>query len=75
MYVRMMAQPAEPFHILRLRGLDPEKEYLDTHTSLIYGGDELMYAGLSISEMKGDYCSMFWRLAFDGYEKINNIES
>lgn len=74
MYFRMMAQPAEPFHILRLRGLNPEKEYLDKHTSLIYGGDELMYAGLSIPEMKGDYCSMFWRLAFEGYEKINNIE-
>ena len=63
MYFRIMAQPAEPFRTLKLRGLEPEKKYVDKDTSLLYGGDELMYAGLSIPEMKGDYCSILWRFS------------
>ena len=63
MYFRIMAQPAEPFRILRLKGLDSEKIYEDHHSSLFYGGDELMFAGLSIPEMKGDYVSMLWRFS------------
>lgn len=70
MYFRLMAQPAEPFRILRLRGLNPVKKYFDKDTSLLYGGDELMYAGLSIPEMKGDYCSMLWRFSNMGSNRI-----
>ena len=63
MYFRIMAQPAEPFRILRLKGLDAEKIYEDHHSSLFYGGDELMFAGRSIPEMKGDFVSMMWRFS------------
>ena len=63
MYFRLLAEPAEPFRILRVKGLNPAMAYVDKDTTKLYGGDELMYAGLSIPEMKGDYGSVLWRLS------------
>ncbi|MFT8842752.1 MAG: alpha-galactosidase [Schleiferilactobacillus harbinensis] len=37
-------QPA--FHIVKMAGLDPAKQYEDTATHTVYGGDELMHMGL-----------------------------
>ena len=32
---------------IRLQGLDPDLDYIDTFTGNIYGGDELMYNGIT----------------------------
>lgn len=37
-------QPA--FHIVKMAGLDPAKQYMDTASQQVFGGDELMHIGL-----------------------------
>jgi alpha-galactosidase len=62
-YFSVLAEPAEPFKVLKVTGLNPEKTYQVAGTSEIYGGDELMYAGLSIpADLKGDFQSFVWEL-------------
>lgn len=36
-------------------GLDPNRDYLDTETGQVYGGDELMNLGLTLSPHKQDF--------------------
>lgn len=61
-YYRILAKANEPLtSILKLRGLDEEKDYMLLGTDQVYGGDELMYAGLVIPELKGDFVSAYWR--------------
>jgi alpha-galactosidase len=45
----VMRRPPHGFHIQRLRGLDPEKNYKDEETGEVYSGALLMYAGINIS--------------------------
>ena len=45
-----------PFHV-RLQGLDPKKKYKEEESGLIYSGDVLMYAGISVERMWGDFKS------------------
>jgi alpha-galactosidase len=61
-YFKVLAVPNGPIKKLILRGLDPDIDYRVTGKTDIYGGDELMYAGLSIPELNGDYCSFTWRI-------------
>jgi alpha-galactosidase len=61
-YFRILAVPNEPVKILTLRGLDPNIDYNITGKEDFYGGDELMYAGLRIPDLSGDYCSVTWRV-------------
>jgi alpha-galactosidase len=61
-YARVLAVPNEPIKTLRLAGLDPDKNYKISEKTPIYGGDELMYAGISIPEMYGDYKSITWKI-------------
>lgn len=61
-YFRVLALPNGPIKRLDLRGLDPDKEYSVSGKGGIYGGDELMYAGLIIPELQGDYQSIVWHL-------------
>lgn len=42
---------------IKLQGLDPSVKYKDEETGNIYGGDVLMYAGISIEPMWGDFRS------------------
>ena len=44
--------------------LDGEKEaiYKVVETNEVYGGDELMYVGLYIGELLGDYQSRVWTI-------------
>ncbi|MCH3972292.1 MAG: alpha-galactosidase [Oscillospiraceae bacterium] len=60
-YFKVLAEPAAPVHILRLRDLDPSAQYQDTDTKAVYGGDELMYAGLTVPPVLGDFTSRLWR--------------
>lgn len=62
-YFRVLDEPAAPITSLQLKGIDPAKQYLVAGTDQVFGGDELMYAGLSIPvELKGDFQSFVWHL-------------
>jgi len=61
-YFRVLATPNEPIRKLYLRGLDPDKNYSITGIDGILGGDELMYSGITIPNLEGDYQSITWTL-------------
>lgn len=47
---------------LRLKALDENSLYEVIETGEIFGGDELMYIGLEIGELNGDYQARIWTL-------------
>ncbi|MGZ4161964.1 MAG: alpha-galactosidase, partial [Neobacillus sp.] len=62
-YFRVLAEPAAPLTVLKLKGIDISKKYRVIGTDKVYGGDELSYVGLSIPvEIKGDFQSYVWQL-------------
>jgi alpha-galactosidase len=61
-YYRPFAEPNPPIPILRLKGLDPEARYFLEGRDKIYGGDELMRAGVRVSLEQGDSRSCSLRL-------------
>lgn len=62
-YFRVLAEPAAPTTVIKLKGIDVTKKYQVVGTDKVYGGDELSYVGLSIPvEIKGDFQSYVWHL-------------
>ncbi len=61
-YFRVLAVPNGPISRLKLRGLDSDKVYTVTGSNKTYSGEQLMYAGISIPELQGDYRSITWKL-------------
>jgi len=63
-YFNVLAEPAAPASVLKLYGIDVNKEYKVIGTDIVYGGDELVYAGLSIpiEKIQGDFQSFCWHL-------------
>ncbi|MBD7969914.1 alpha-galactosidase [Paenibacillus gallinarum] len=62
-YFRVLDEAAAPSTFLRLKGIDPAKQYALAGDEQVFGGDELMYAGLHIPvEIKGDFQSLVWHL-------------
>jgi alpha-galactosidase len=61
-YYRSFAEPNPPIPLLRLKGLDPDAAYRVSQTGKVYGGDELMLAGLRVLLEPGDFRSCSWRL-------------
>lgn len=62
-YFRVLAEPAAPTTVLRLKGIDITKQYQVVGSDKVFGGDELSYVGLSIPvEIKGDFQSFVWHL-------------
>ncbi|MBU3113978.1 alpha-galactosidase [Clostridium lacusfryxellense] len=61
-YFKVLAAVNGPVEKLNLRGLDPDMDYNVEGKDGFYGGDELMYSGLNIPELNGDYCSVTWRI-------------
>ncbi|WP_311083351.1 alpha-galactosidase [Paenibacillus polymyxa] len=60
-YFRVLAEPAEPLQILKLKGIDTTKQYQLVGTDHIYGGDELTFVGLSVpAEISGDFQNYVW---------------
>ena len=62
-YFRVLAQPNAPFAWLRLKGLLPEADYAlagEEAEAAVYGGDHLMYAGLQVPRLTGDYQGHMW---------------
>jgi len=51
-YVNILAEPNPPFKKLKLDGLDPNKRYIIEGEDKIYYGDELMYIGLNIPNLR-----------------------
>lgn len=64
-YVQILSQPAYEIPILYLNGLDPKANYREKGSGEIYGGDELMYSGLTIPRTKEDFHSTLYQ-----FEKI-----
>lgn len=64
-YFRVLCQPNAPLRYLRIRGLDPSALYKNIETGSVYGGDELMNAGVAIPELNGDFASLLLR-----FEKV-----
>jgi len=60
-YFRVLAEANAPLSYLRLKGLDPNQDY-EVEGLGVYGGDELMYAGVALPYRLGDFISMMWRL-------------
>lgn len=65
-YFKVLSQPNEPLYSLRLKGLNPDFLYQHIETGMDYGGDELMYSGISIPQLKGDFMSVLWRFTKSG---------
>ncbi|EHA1006893.1 alpha-galactosidase [Clostridium perfringens] len=61
-YVRQWALVNESFSNLKLTALDKNSEYEIIGEDILLSGDELMYIGLNIPELYGDYVSKLWRL-------------
>lgn len=61
-YFRVQAIPNAPLKRLFLRGLDPNKDYLIEGKDGVYGGDELMYTGVAVPDLAGDYKSAVWKI-------------
>ncbi|MGU8583477.1 alpha-galactosidase [Clostridium perfringens] len=61
-YVRQWALVNESFSNLKLTALDKDSEYEIIGEDIVLSGDELMYIGLNIPELYGDYVSKLWRL-------------
>lgn len=56
-YFQVLTEPNGANVRLRLKGLDPERDYVLKETGAIYGGDRLMNAGIPVPELHGDYQS------------------
>ncbi|SDY30990.1 alpha-galactosidase [Evansella caseinilytica] len=61
-YVKVLAEPNDPFRKIRLKGLDPRKKYRVIELGKSFYGDELMNIGINIPRLSGDFNSMMWRL-------------
>jgi alpha-galactosidase len=62
-YFRVLAEPAAPLTVLKVRGLDLNKKYQVVGTDRVLGGDELSFVGISIPLwLKGDFQSCVWHL-------------
>jgi len=60
-YFKVLAEPNEAQGKLRLKGLDPDRDYRLEETGAIYGGDRLMNVGLPLPVLHGDYQSKLFR--------------
>ena len=60
-YFKILAEAHEPFRIMRLTGLDPDKTYTLIGLNQTYRGDTLMYAGFNTPIFIGDFQSTLLR--------------
>lgn len=56
-FVQVLARPNRHSTRLTLKGLNPQGQYQDEETKQVYSGDTLMYAGLLMKDLYGDYAS------------------
>ncbi|MGG5253493.1 alpha-galactosidase [Neobacillus sp. SM06] len=60
-WYQVLAEPNAPLATLRLKGLNPDCGYQEIGTDKVYGGDELLYTGIAIPRVRGDFHSLLWR--------------
>lgn len=60
-YASVLQEPNPPLNRFRLKGLDAKRDYRLDGQGSVYGGDELMYAGLATPQFHGDYASKVYR--------------
>jgi alpha-galactosidase len=61
-YFRVLAEPNAPLKSLRLKGLNPDFDYRIAGNEAEYPGDHLLYAGLPVNDLRGDFQSKIWVL-------------
>ncbi|MCX7951282.1 MAG: alpha-galactosidase [Clostridiales bacterium] len=61
-YFKVLGEANAPLKILKLKGLDENKNYEIIETGKVFGGDELMNGGISIPYLEGDFKSYVIRL-------------
>ncbi|GFZ31524.1 alpha-galactosidase [Clostridium zeae] len=61
-YFRILAEADAPVRKLKLIGLDSDKEYVVSECEGVFCGDQLMYSGITIPFLFGDYQSVVWKL-------------
>lgn len=61
-YVKKYAEANVLQKRLKLKALDENSLYEISETGEIFGGDELMYIGLEVGELNGDYQARSWTL-------------
>lgn len=61
-FVTVLNEAHPPLGRFRLKGLDPDRNYRLVDTDQIYGGDELMFAGLPKPLFRSDFGSKIYRL-------------
>ena len=61
-FVRQQAVPHPKFESLKLTGLEEDASYEVVGENAVYFGDELMYVGLNVPELTGDYAAKMWVL-------------
>lgn len=64
-YYRVLDTSGDRVRRLKLAGLDGHRRYKICETDSAYGGDELMYAGLTLPRFYGDFRSYTCRLRTD----------
>lgn len=61
-FVRQSAFPHPKFESLKLVGLEEDASYEVVGENKVFGGDELMYVGLNVPQLVGDYDAKMWVL-------------
>lgn len=69
MYFKRLAIPNGPDDRLRLKGLKKYGVYHLLETGEVFGGDELMYVGLLLPPLEGDFQSVIWRFVLQNMER------
>ncbi|MDP4086852.1 MAG: alpha-galactosidase [Bacillota bacterium] len=68
-YFKVLAEPNAPLKRLKLKGLNPKFPYKCLETGRVFGGDELMYAGIGLPMLKGDFtCVFLW------FKRVDSLE-
>jgi alpha-galactosidase len=61
-YFRVLVEPNAPLKSLRLKGLNPDFDYHISGNDDEYPGDHLLYAGLPVNDLRGDFQIKIWVL-------------
>ncbi len=56
-YAKILSEPADATVAVKLKGLEERGVYRLVETGACYGGDELMYAGITLPWVNGDFVS------------------
>ncbi|MBC6316331.1 alpha-galactosidase [Listeria grandensis] len=73
-YFQVLATPAKPLKSIRLTGLDEAADYELIGTEQVFGGDELMYAGVKIpTALIGDFQTVRWHFKLKNSKNYPNV--